>query len=204
MSILKFPLFTFAANKLRKKVRAVERTTLAEAPEGVPVRIHGVIRELDPAATLAGPLTRARCVYYAACVDLDLVNALTMQPHVRKTASTPFLLDDGHDVAHVDPLHSLVSSRFDHATRSKAAWDAGPHQRELLRANREEPIWFNVIAVSYYESVLRVGQEIVLLGAGTREAAPGGHAYRDTATRMYFAGTDTNPLILCDYPEQLG
>ena len=203
MSLVKFPLFTFAANKLRKRVRTFERSTLADAPEGVPVRIHGVIRELAPAATLAGPLTRARCVHYAACVDLDIVGALTMEPYVRRSASVPFLLDDGRELAYVDPTHSLVSSRFDHATRSKAAWDAGPHQRDLLRFATHEPIWFRVIAISYYESVLRVGQEIVLLGAGTREAAPGGHAYRDTATRMHFAGTEANPLILCDYPDKL-
>jgi hypothetical protein len=199
-----FTIFTFAGKKLRRKLRKVPLSSLADAVEGSPVRVEGIVRELEPPLEpLVSPLEGTACVYYATCVDIDKAGALFMTPHVRESRGRRFALDDGHQLAIVDPTHALVSSRYDRESTTVARYDANPRQRALIDKG-PEPTWFTVIRLHYYESIIETGQRIALLGAGIREPSPiGGSAYRDAAMRMHFAGTVANPLVICDHPDQL-
>jgi hypothetical protein len=116
----------------------------------------------------------------------------------------PFLLQDGEQVAVVDPRNAQVACVWDHMSSSLAAFDANPRQRAILADHKLiDRDWFNTHHLTYREAVLDIGERVTVRGYVVRDLDSGAQVtatdYRTaTATRWHISGTLDEPLLVTD------
>jgi hypothetical protein len=189
---------------LRQLLRKAKTLPLAELPESTWARVTGAVRELE-GKILEAPLSGRRCVYYAVRVD-SVVAPSRANTLMRHRDAVPFIIEDRGARAVVDPTNARISAEIDYGGQS-ALYDANERQRALLASRRAlERYTHGTTGLLYYESIIEAGEQVMVLGAGTREpdpeAAPS--AYRDMMpSRIQLAGSQRYPLVICDRPQRL-
>jgi hypothetical protein len=118
----------------------------------------------------------------------------------------PFVLEDRRHHAVIDPTDAWIEVRCDHATESKAYFDADSTQRALLqRYGLVDRNWFDTTSLRFAESIIGVDHVISVIGAGTREPdpelAPQGVYREGSATRIRLTSSARFPLVITDDPD---
>jgi hypothetical protein len=164
----------------------------------------GQVRALE-GALLEAPLSGRPCVYYSVSIremrGFDLLDVGAMAYLLGTKSRGPvmvsqqdaiaFVLEDAGKQVVIDPAGARISVGFDHVTRSKAAFDASPRQLALLQHHGlTKRNWFNTAEVEYSESVLEIGDPIVVLGGGKREPDPE-RLHASTIARALPPGSDS-------------
>ncbi len=191
---------SFSEKKLRKRALREQPRLLADAPEGEPICVRGIVRAFAP--LIDAPLAGSACVYYQTHLAVGVAGRLSWRPHTHTSGGVAFVVADSAGTrAVVDPTSATVSVRFDTLTRSAAAFDADVRQSALLDL-RPISVWFEIDAVHYYEGVIKIGSTVAILGTAAREPDP--HAreagdYRQAPSRLRFAGSS---LIIANHPDE--
>jgi E3 Ubiquitin ligase len=187
--------------RLRRALARAQQATVADAPEGVPVCLVGVVAADE---LLEAPLSRRACVYYE--LEILAVTGPSRMPSRRLDTRRPerareqraigFALDDGTGRALVDPKGARVTVRPSARDMSEGSPDEP--MRSLLRQHgmRSRQNLFR-------ERVLVPGQRVMIRGVAVREPDPEGAAratgYRgDSPTRLRLAGTPKAPLLIAE------
>jgi len=194
------------ARRMNKRIRAAARTELAAVREGEIVRVTGTARPLG--AALEAPLSLRACVYYGVVVHAwDQLGNVRVLGH--EDERLPFTLVDGEARAVVDPKIATVSSAYDHVTRWRPRAPAPDAVEALLaRLGLARHLWMGTSVVELSEAVLELDEAISVVGAAEREPDPtatpvGGYRDGSLATRLRFAGSSRDPLLLSDDPSTL-
>ncbi len=195
----------WADRRFRRQLKKAPSSVLGSLEENTFARVSGTVRPFGK-RLLEAPLSGRLCVYYS----FDVVSTRGVHDTIIGTEDEgmTFLLEDETGCAVIDPAHAVFSVGFDHETRSKAAFDATPKQREILeRLDLIRRNWILTDHLVYREAILEIDETIAVLGAGVREPDPEAvrtGLYRDdVAQRMRFTGTAKYPLVITDDPRSL-
>lgn len=192
--------------QLRRSLREAPRVSIAEAPEGALVRLHGRVVDGE---SLQAPLTGRRCVYYVALVEERRQSGKSHHwvVRIRETRGVPFVIDDGTGRALVDPTQAQIDVEFDSNERSGTFDDPTPTERAFLdRHSVKGEGWVFNKTLRYREGVFEVGEQIAVRCLPVREPDPEGvgasRGYRDAPpTRLRVGGSADHPILLSDARE---
>jgi hypothetical protein len=186
----------FAARRMRRLLAKTPVCTLAELREDTLGRITGVAKSLDD-RVLQAPLSGRACVYYS--ITIDGMRNKRYQALGGDQMAISFALDDGTEVAIVDPAAARVSSGYDAVEMLAFRDEPSPRAARLLGKRKIERRYFTQVRLR--EAVIEVDEAICVLGAGTREPAGGDGQYRDgSKTRLRLVGSRRFPLLISDDP----
>jgi hypothetical protein len=195
----------FAARRLRRRFRETSQHAIGAMPEDTFGRISAATRLLSGEPLIA-PLSQRSCVYWSVEILEDRGIDWPTRTLVHEERHVPFVLEEDHHTAIVDPTHALVSLLFDFTSRSRAAFDANKEQKALLAThNLINRNWFATEELVYREAIIEVGERIWVLGSGTREPDPNPQTadgiYRTgPATRLRLTSSAQHPLCITDDP----
>lgn len=194
------------ARRMNKRIRAARHTELSQVREGEIVRVTGIARPFGPA--LEAPLSLRACVYYGIVVHAwDRDGTVRVIGH--EDERLPFLLVDGDARAVIEPKIATVSSAYDHVTRWRPTERPPEAVTALLaRLGLAQRLWMGTSVIELSEAVLELDEAIAVVGAAEREPDPtavpvGGYRDGSLATRLRFAGSARDPLLLSDDPRML-
>ncbi len=158
------------ARRIKRELRAAPSYRIDKLDEGELGRIIGKARVHDE--KLVAPLTGRECVYYIACVDEDDGEG-GWKNAIEEERGVTFLLEDDSGRALVDPSPARLALDFDCQTTSGAL--RAPDERETQFLEKHDFRGRGLIfrkRLRYREAVIEIGEEIAVLGAGTREPDP--------------------------------
>ena len=193
-----------AAQTLRTLRALGRRTRIAEAREGGPVILVGMID--STAGPLESPLTRQQCVAYDVQVT-DLYRS--GHPILAERKAVDFTIRDDTGTALVSSGGALD---LRHMANVEAVASAGPFRpttdaMEALLARHEQSSQGRLVRrmLSFSERVLRLGDQVVVAGLGVSSADPRGGAriggYRDAPRRFVLESTPELGLGVSNDPE---
>lgn len=192
--------------KLRHWMKSTRRSTIAEAPEGVVVRLVGTVTLLD-GKSVEAVLSGRRCAFYEAMLETmsDDFTLDVWKVGARETGGVAFAIDDGTALAVVDPDLARVTLHKD--VLGQAGSLVEPNEREaafLKRHARAEDGWMVKRLHRWREGILEEGERIAVVGVVMREADPSPSArrdYRQDAVRIRLAGGTGAPVSISDEAE---
>jgi len=165
-----------------------EPCALADLAENTLGRVTGAIQPFED-RVIASPITGRPCVYYLVTFEA------TEGQRVKDEDGIPFLLVDGAARAVIEPDRTVkywIDGGRSHVLRSLD--EGNPYERgmcERWRVGRRYPVLFR-------EVILGIGQQVSVLGAGTREpdphAQPEGSYRGEVATRLRIARSRRVPM----------
>nr|HEX4313895.1 hypothetical protein [Kofleriaceae bacterium] len=193
-----------ASRRLRRAFADAPRRTLAELGEDELACVTGRVRPVGP--MLEAPLSRRVCAYYTVVV-MEVSDGRRSQLASEQSGVAFALEHDGHR-AIIDPAYARISAGFDHATRSRGAFDATPDQRSALdRLGLVRRDWFMTSSLEYREAILELDELIAVVGAAVREPDPDAEVsglYREGGgTRLRLTGSARFPLLISDDPASI-
>jgi hypothetical protein len=149
------------APRIRRRHRAVKPWPIGEAPESQLGRLSGRVRVFEE--SLTSPLSGRRCVYYAVVVQGD-------RKHITECKSVSFVLEDRSGRAIIEPANGTVALTFDHREQTPVFNRTRPEVEALLgRHGIDSRGLFGNKPLKFFEGVVEIGQEVEVVGAGTRE-----------------------------------
>lgn len=136
-------------------------------PENTQGAIIGHVRSL--AEPLTAPLSGRPCVCYVAAVEQLGWPGLLRRPK-RVIHSVPFVLEDDSGRAIIDPTGANLAL-FSHELSESSAFDPpSKEQKALLKRLRVRyTTIYGYRPMVFSESVIRIGDQIMVIGQGTRE-----------------------------------
>jgi hypothetical protein len=189
---------SFVERRQRRKLRRVERRSLADLVEGMPVRVTGRARPMGPA--LEAPMSQRICVCWAVVVyDWHHDNSVRVIHTAQGRA--PFVLEDAGLQAVVEPRRAELSASFDHTTTLV------PRGDRLTRAKLDalgvtDRDWRHTRGLELDEAIIELDEAIAVIGSAMREpdldAPPS--SYRDGARPMRWR---LEPTVISDDPRVL-
>lgn len=193
-----------ASRRLRRAIADAPRRTLAELGEDELACVTGRVRPLGP--LLEAPLSRRICAYYTVVVMARTDGPLHQVASEQRGVA--FALEQDGRRAIIDPAYAQISAGFDHATRSKGAFDTTPEQRSVLeRHHLVRRDWFMTSSLEYREAILEVDEVIAVVGAAVREPDPDAEVsglYREGGgMRLRLTGSARFPLLISDDPASI-
>ncbi len=188
----------------RRKLREAMRTpitTIADAPEGKPIRIVGAV--VATGELLTAPISGRRCVAFHALVEAHTGEAREPWAVVaEERQSMDFVVSDGTGRAVVDV--ATTELELEANPRTGEANATTPTVYELLnrhRADRRARPFAK--RFRYQEHAFEVGARLAVMGVAVREPDPDAPAdvtgYRDDPrTRLHLGGTPRQPCLVTD------
>ncbi|MEZ4402606.1 MAG: GIDE domain-containing protein [Kofleriaceae bacterium] len=189
--------------RIRRAIKRVVPTTIAQAAEGVPIRIAGVVQ---PGETLTAPLTGRVCVLFEMVVEEHVSNGKSgsWRQRAREVHGVPFAVVDGTGRALIDPRAAQLDVHIDTTTKSGSFDDPTPAERAVLaRYQVAGQGWVFNKKLRYREGVFEVGERVTITGVAVREPDPEGvgqmAGYRGASpTRLRVGGRPDAPLMISD------
>ncbi len=193
--------------RTEQSLRLSKRRPIASFSEAEPSKIVGTLAYVS--APLISPLTGRRCAYYEVLVEeYDGRGASgDWSTLIHETKGQSFALEDESGRAIVDPQYCHTAIVVDSHTKSGTFNDPTQVERAYLESHgRDGQGWVFNKTLRYKEGILEAGEELAVLGRGTKEPDPDGVAsvgggYRSgPPMRLRMRGTQSEPLLISDEP----
>jgi len=188
--------------RLARLLRNTPRRPIAEAGEGRPCRVLGVVA---PGRTIDAPLSGRPCVYFRVHVAERVGEGIRF--FAEDEGGIPFVVVDDTGPALVDPRPAVSTLEEDFsATSGPGAPADGRIGAFLARIGRTDEIVGGYRHLQYWEAIVEPGETVSVLGIGARELDPGAvervAGYRvEAPTRLRIGGSARVPVVLSDRPE---
>lgn len=196
--------------QIRRALRTAPQVRIADFPDRAPAKISGTLQyEAQP---LTSPLTGRSCAHYEAVVQelRSRGKHRSWVTIIRDVASVPFRVVDGSGTAIVDPTGARIAVVIDAHTKSGTFDPATPMEEAFLNKHgRDSKGWFFNKTLRFREGVLAQGEQVAVLGHGTKEPDPEGVARADAyrslpPMRVRLGGSPSFPILISDDPSTLG
>lgn len=200
-------LFSLAALKLGWRLRRAARVSLAEATDGLLVKVVGTLRYPPKVELLRAPISNRACCYYHVTIDepqasgkgvrlVTLLDTSTCLPtcSIEADGMTAIVELTGAEVL-LDLDRSYSSGALEGADRP-------PLLDPFLKAQGIVKGGLIARGITCKEGVLQQGERIVVLGRCLHELDPTADAsargYREAPTRLRLVAPADAPLLLSD------
>lgn len=196
-----FGIWWFSSHQIgMRRLQQVPTVPIAEAKEGVLVKVTGTLSPVGEAA-LEGPLTGRRCVGYVIEVKERMRSGANVnwETIVTKEDAVTFAIEDASGSALVKaPGAHLVLVRDGHVRSGTVDENSERAQAFLMaQGTPSENVLRKKKAFRYEEGVLEPGEEVSVLGFGTWEEGP------DGVKRLVVEASPEHPLTISDDPATL-
>ena len=185
--------------KWRRKLRRAKLTPIAELREDTVARIVGTVRALGP--TLIAPLSGRPCVGFLATARRR--DAQTDYVAARGSNMVPFVVEDATGRALVVATDAQLALVMSQTVRRQLVSDllADELRFVLVHGARLDG------QLDLEEGILQVGDQVAVLGSGTREPDPDATDeadYRSAgATRLCMTSSRRFPLVISNEADTL-
>ena len=186
--------------RIRRSLRKSAAKRIQELADDELAKVVGRARAVGE--LIDAPVTGRPCIAYAVNV---VVHGHNTSRTFRDTGGAPFMLEDDSGRALVDPTAARIS--LEGANRVHAGTLDAPTPSAVALLERHGQRLGGFREVFYREAVIVDGDNLAVLGAGTREpdpdAAPAESYRGDPKTRLRLTSSKKHPLVISDDPSAL-
>jgi len=167
-----------------------------ELIEGHHARVSGTVRAVG--STIVAPFSGRACVAFYVRVEGQIgPRGSSMRVKLAEQGGILFAIEDASGHAIVDPQHAKLVLKLDAnaiVTETSAPANAFAERHRLVISHG---------LLHYYEGVIEVGEQVSVLGAGTRVPDPEAPPYRgDPAMVFRLAGSADSPIEITGHKRQ--
>lgn len=189
--------------QLKRRIRSLPKSSIAETPEGIDVRVTGELEYVDGLAPLVAPLSGRACVAWRVIVrERRGGKNKHWVKVVEEESAIDFVLVDPSGRARVDGTALSLALDVD-ASGGTGFFQQDVPQLERFLSDRGISTRGFIFGktLQYKEGVLELGEKVTVAGSATWEKDPTQRArggYRDVGKLLRVGALSTGELLASD------